>query len=84
MARSGGWCHVLDHPFDHEAHRQVVWLFAIFAAYSALLYVMDALRPGRLLLLYRIAMALDLAFIFVLVRITGGMTSDFYLAFYIA
>jgi signal transduction histidine kinase len=78
-----GMVHVLDHPFDHEAHRQVVWLFAIFAAYSALLYVMDALRPGRLLLLYRIAMALDLAFIFVLVRITGGMTSSFYLAFYV-
>jgi signal transduction histidine kinase len=75
--------HSLDHPFDHEAHQQVVWLFATFAAYSAFLYVINALRPGRLLLLYRIAMVLDLVFIFVLVRITGGMTSSFYLAFYV-
>jgi len=78
-----GMVHPLDHPFDHEAHRQVVWLFLTFAAYSALLYVINALRPGRLLLLYRIAMVLDLAFIFVLVRITGGMASSFYLAFYV-
>ncbi len=78
-----GMVHALDHPFDHEAHRQVVWLFAIFAAYSALLYVINALRPGRLLLLYRITMVLDLAFIFALVRITGGMASSFYLAFYV-
>lgn len=78
-----GIVHSLDHPFDYEAHQQVVWLFAIFAAYSALLYVVNALRPGRLGLLYRIAMVLDLGFIFVLVRITGGMASSFYLAFYI-
>ncbi len=78
-----GMVHPLDHPFDHEEHRQVVWLLATFAAYSALLYVINTLRPGRLLLLYRIAMVLDLAFIFVLVRITGGMMSSFYLAFYV-
>jgi signal transduction histidine kinase len=75
--------HPLEHPFDHEAHRQVLWLFAAFAGYSALLYLINALRPGRLLLLYRIAMVLDLAFIFALVRITGGMASSFYLAFYV-
>jgi signal transduction histidine kinase len=81
----GVWwiAHRLDHPSDHNAHRQVVWLFAIFAAYSALLYLINVLRPGRLSQLYRVAMFLDLAFIFVLVRTTGGMTSSFYLAFYV-
>jgi signal transduction histidine kinase len=78
-----GLVHPLDHSFDSEAHRQVVWLFVAFAAYSALLYLVNALRPGRLLLLYRIAMLLDLAFIFILVRLTGGMTSNFYLAFFL-
>jgi signal transduction histidine kinase len=78
-----GMVHAWEYPFDHEAHRQVFWLFATFAAYSALLYVTNALHPGRLSLLYRIAMVLDLAFIFILVRITGGMTSSFYLAFYV-
>lgn len=61
----------------------MLWLFVAFAAYSALLYLVNALRPGRLLLLYRIAMLLDLAFILILVRLTGGMTSNFYLAFYL-
>ncbi|MBI4562981.1 MAG: hypothetical protein HY724_13140 [Candidatus Rokubacteria bacterium] len=78
-----GMVHPLDHPFDPETHRQVVWLFAIFAAYSALLYLVNAVRPGHLLPLYRTTMLLDLAFIFVLVRLTGGMASSFYLAFYL-
>ncbi len=70
-------------PLDPEPRRQLVWLFAAFAAYSGLLYLFNALRPGRLSLLYRIAMVLDLTFIFILVRITGGMASNFYLAFYL-
>ena len=83
VALLGGAFWWLVHPLAPEAHRQVVWLFATFAAYSALFYVINALRPGRLSLLYRVAMVLDLAFILVLVRITGGMTSSFYLAFYV-
>jgi signal transduction histidine kinase len=73
----------LDHPVDHEAHRRVILLFGAFATYSAVLYAINALRPGRLSQLYRIAMILDLGFVFVLVRITGGMASSFYLALYV-
>ena len=75
--------HLRDHPMDPEAHHHLVRLFAAFSAYSLLIYVANWLRPGRLRLLYRIAMFLDLAFIFHLVRITGGMASDFYLALYL-
>ena len=78
-----GIVHLLDHPLDHEAHRQFVWLLVAFAGYSTLLYAINMLQPGRLLPLYRIAMVLDLAFVFVLVRMTGGMASSFYLAFYL-
>jgi len=78
-----GIVHLLDHPLDHEAHRQFVWLLVAFAGYSTLLYAINMLQPGRLLPLYRIAMVLDLAFIFALVRMTGGMASSFYLAFYL-
>jgi signal transduction histidine kinase len=74
--------HSLDHSFDRNAHRRVVWLFAAFAAYSLLLYLLNAVRPGRVAALYRAAMILDLVFIFALVRATGGMASSFYLAFY--
>ncbi|MBI3456734.1 MAG: hypothetical protein HY002_13235 [Candidatus Rokubacteria bacterium] len=75
--------HVRDHPMDPEAHHQVVVLFGAFGGYSVLLYLVNALRPGRLRSLYRVAMVFDLTFIFVLVRLTGGMASDFYLAFYL-
>lgn len=87
VALIGGAAWWVVHPFDHPlspgAQRQVAWLFATFGGYSVLLYVINALRPGRLPTLYRITMVLDLAFIFVLVRLTGGMASDFYLAFYL-
>jgi signal transduction histidine kinase len=70
-------------PLDPEAKRQLAWLLGTFAAYSAGLYLVNALRPGRLALIYRIAMVLDLAFVLALVRMTGGMASNFYLAFYL-
>jgi signal transduction histidine kinase len=58
-------------------------LFLGFAGYSACLYLFDWLRPGSLARLYRVAMVLDMGFIFLLVRATGGMESSFYLAFYL-
>jgi len=68
---------------DPEPRRQLAWLLGAFAAYSVALYLVNALRPGRLALIYRVAMLLDLAFVFLLVRMTGGMASNFYLAFYL-
>jgi signal transduction histidine kinase len=70
-------------PLDPGAKRQLAWLLGTFAAYSAALYLVNALRPGRLVLIYRVAMVLDLAFVLALVRMTGGMASNFYLAFYL-
>lgn len=83
LALVGGMLWWAQRTLDPEAKRQLAWLLGTFAAYSVTLYLANALRPGRLTLLYRIAMALDLAFVFTLVRITGGMASDFYLAFYL-
>ncbi|MFQ5897607.1 MAG: nitrogen regulation protein NR(II) [Candidatus Methylomirabilia bacterium] len=79
----GGAVWWVVHPLDQEPRLQLVWLLATFAAYSLLLYLVNMLSPGRLRLLYRGAMVLDFAFIFILVRITGGMASNFYLAFYL-
>ena len=75
--------HVKDHPMDPEEHARIGGLFVAFAGYSVLLYLINALRPGRLPLLYRLVLVFDLLFIFTLVRLTGGMTSNFYLAFYL-
>lgn len=70
-------------PLYPEQHGQLAWLFVAFATYSVLLYLIHALRLAPLPRLYRIAMILDLAFIVILVRLTGGMASNFYLAFYL-
>jgi signal transduction histidine kinase len=75
--------HSRDHPQDPEAHLHLISFFAAFWVYSILLYLVNWFRPGRLPFLYRIAMLLDLAFIFHLVWKTGGMESNFYLAFYL-
>lgn len=80
LGGAGWW---MTHPHGPALGRQLFWLFGTFTAYSVLLYLINALRPGRLSLLYRVAMILDLAFIFILVRLTGGMASNFFLAFYL-
>jgi signal transduction histidine kinase len=79
----GGAAWWLTHPHDPQLGRRLFWLFSTFAAYSLVLYLINVVHPGRLPLLYRVVMVLDLMFIFMLVRLTGGMNSNFYLAFYL-
>ena len=56
-------------------------ILSMFFVFSVGIYLLNALRPGRLALLYRIALVFDLGTIFFLVRITGGFASDLHLAF---
>jgi len=53
----------------------------MFLVFSVGLYVLNAMRPGRIALLYKVALVFDLAVVFFLVRMTGGFSSDLYLAF---
>lgn len=52
-----------------------------FLVFSVWLYLFNALRPGRIAVLYRVALGFDLAVVFFLVRITGGFASDLHLAY---
>jgi len=56
-------------------------ILLIFFVFSVGIYTLNALRPGRLVLLYRIALVFDLGIITLLVHITGGFDSDLHLAF---
>ncbi|HAM59752.1 MAG TPA: hypothetical protein DCQ64_31815 [Candidatus Rokubacteria bacterium] len=56
-------------------------ILAMFLAFSVGIYVLNAVRPGRIALLYKVALVFDLAVVFFLVRITGGFSSDLHLAF---
>lgn len=56
-------------------------LLAMFFVFSVGLYLLNAVRPGRLRTLYRVALVFDLGVVFFLVLITGGYESDLELAF---
>lgn len=62
-------------------HAPQLPILSMFFIFSVGLYVLNAIRPGRLRLLYRAALVFDLAVVFFLVRITGGFASDLHLAF---
>jgi signal transduction histidine kinase len=83
LALLGGVVWLAMRPLEPEPRRQLVGLMAIFAAYSIPLYGFQVRRPEWAIHIYRIAMVVDLVFIFALVRLTGGTASNFYLAFYL-
>jgi signal transduction histidine kinase len=56
-------------------------VLSIFFVFSLGIYVLNALRPGRLALLYRLALVFDLGIVAFLVHTTGGFDSDLHLAF---
>ncbi len=56
-------------------------VLAVFLAFSIGLYVLNAVRPGRLATLYRMALVFDVSLVFFLTRATGGFASEVYLAF---
>lgn len=56
-------------------------ILSMFFVFSVGLYVLNALQPGRLRILYRVALVFDLGVVFFLVRITGGWASDLHLAY---
>ena len=56
-------------------------ILGAFLGFTVMLYAANAIRPGHIDRLYRVALVFDLLFVFFLVRITGGFASDLHLAF---
>lgn len=56
-------------------------VLAAFLTFTVGLYLLNAVRPGRIDRLYRVALVFDLAVVSFLVWITGGYASDLHLAF---
>jgi len=56
-------------------------ILAAFLAFTFGLYLLNAIRPGHIGRLYRVALVFDLAVVSFLVRITGGYASELHLAF---
>jgi signal transduction histidine kinase len=53
----------------------------MFFVFSAGLYLLNTIHPGRLAILYRIALVFDVSVVFFLTRVTGGFSSEIYLGF---
>ncbi len=61
----------------------IALILALFCTYSSLLYWFVLSWPKIIKRLYLAALILDLAFIYFLIRFTGGIESNFHLAFYL-
>ena len=56
-------------------------ILAGFLVFTVGLYLLNAIRPGHIARLYRVALVFDLMVVCFLVRMTGGYASDLHLAF---
>lgn len=63
--------------------RGIITLIVVFISYSSIMYVLIMLSKINVKKIYAIVLVADLIFIFYLMKFTGGMTSNFYLAFYL-
>jgi PAS domain S-box-containing protein len=76
-----GWLFFL--PLAPADRRAVALLLHAFSAYSLLLYFLIARWQGRVLRFSSLVLAIDLAFAFALIRVTGGVESPFTPALYL-
>jgi signal transduction histidine kinase len=83
LVMAGGfiWLGMASIPMPQRAF--LLYDFLFFLSYSALLYFFILHFPQHLRKLYLTALLLDLIFLYWLVRYTGGLQSDFILAFFL-
>jgi signal transduction histidine kinase len=77
----GGISWVFLTPLSQSAQTALIFTFGFFCAYSIILYLLIFLTSLQIKTVYYIALFLDLLFLYLLVRLTGGIQSDFELAF---
>jgi signal transduction histidine kinase len=77
----GGVSWVLLTPLPQSAQTALMLTFGFFCVYSIILYLLIFLTSLQIKTVYYIALLLDLVFLYWLVRLTGGIQSDFELAF---
>ena len=70
-------------PYDASPQFIFALLLSGFVVYTVILYVSIFLWPGRIRTFYLVAMAVDLLFIFFLVKYVGKLQGSFFIAFYL-
>jgi|GEM_PF-2085179 PAS domain S-box-containing protein len=76
-----GWLFLA--PLDPQQKKLIFYDFLFFCAYTIVLYIFIFQYPQSLRSIYLIALLLDLAFLYFLIRYTGGLHSDFFIAFFL-
>ena len=79
----GGLFWIYFSTLDPANKKTLLNILIFFCVYSSILYLLIYLFPDRIKKLYFGTLFLDLIFIFLLIEETGGMNSNFYLAFYL-
>src|SRR3990172_8110163 len=70
-------------PYDPQTGSVFGLLLSGFVAYTTILYVGIFLWPGKIRGFYLLALAVDLCFIFLLVKYVGQLQGSFFIAFYL-
>ena len=78
---SYGWLFLT--PFDAAHRHSAAFLLHAFTAYCILLYLWITFQQSRVMQLNILILIIDLAFALVLIRLTGGVESPFYLGLYL-
>ncbi len=81
IAIAGGVTWLFLTPLPSQQATRLFLTFGFFCFYSILLYTVILMKPDAIRTLYYFAFFLDLIFLFLLIRLTGGFQSDFLLAF---
>ena len=80
---AGGLIWLLFHPFPPLMRFNLIYIFIVFVAYSVVLQFIVFMHPERVEKVYLAALILDMGFIGVFIRLSGGFDSNVFLAFYI-
>ncbi len=83
MAIIGGISWTILSPLQDLQKNLLYINIAFFVIYSIILYVVYFSTSFKIRNIYIVALFLDLVFIYLLIKLTGGFFSDFYLAFFL-
>jgi len=76
-----GWIYFAPLSIDNKA--QVLLVFVFYSFYTAALYITIFFNQERIRVFYIVGLIFDLIFIFLLLMLTGGAASSFFIGFYI-
>ncbi|MBI5683086.1 MAG: hypothetical protein HZC45_07985 [Deltaproteobacteria bacterium] len=79
----GGFLWLLFHPFPQPIRGSLTYLFAAFVVYSVFLLLTVFIWHDKVEKIYLAALAIDMGFIGLFIKLSGGFQSNIFVAFYL-